>query len=487
MMKTLLTFLLISFMGFALPAMAQQPTNQDATGVGNLEELVSTLESDAKREEFVDNLKTLIDAKEEQEAEKDAEALANLTMMEEVTADIKSRYQEFLAVIGLESSAFGRGAAMAAIVVLAALVAFLWKKFCFFIRDKIIHVQHRFHLRHERLRSYMRWVRYVGYWGIFLVVLYGFAFTWDIPIAEYLGGKELWFGFLSTSSSILVVIAMAVLIWELANGIVEYMLYKADLQGHSTRMKTILPVARSILSIVIGILFFMVLLSEMGLNVMPLLAGAGVMGIAIGFGAQKMVADFLTGFTILLEDLIQVGDVARVAGKAGLVERITMRKIQLRDLDGTVFTVPFSEVGIVENLTKDFSFYLLDVGVAYRENTDEVIGYLREIDEEMRADEAYKDLILEPIEILGVDKFADSAVIIKARIKTLPIKQWAVGREFNRRMKIRFDKEGVEIPFPHTTLYFGEDKKGKAPPAPIEILDKPKAVPAKPKPKTKKK
>ena len=237
-------------------------------------------------------------------------------------------------------------------------------------------------------------------------------------------------------------------------------------------MQTLLPIVRNVLFFVFSILFTLVLLSELGVDIMPLLAGAGVVGIAVGFGAQTMVKDFLTGFIIIMEDLIQVGDVATLGDKTGIIEKITIRKVQMRDLDGTVYTVPFSEISVVSNLTKEYSYYLMDIGIAYREDPDEVIGYLREIDEEMREDENFKDLILEELHILGVDQFGDSAIIIKARIKTLPIKQWDVGREFNRRMKYKFDKHGIEIPFPHQTLYFGEDKKGHAPPAYIKMLDK---------------
>lgn len=151
------------------------------------------------------------------------------------------------------------------------------------------------------------------------------------------------------------------------------------------------------------------------------------------------------------------------------MEKITIRKVQLRDMAGTVYTVPFSEITIVENLTKDFSHYVFDVGIAYRENPDEVIAVLKEIDAEMRQDAEFKDDILDPLEVMGVDKFADSAVMLKARIKTKPIKQWRIGREFNRRMKHAFDKHGIEIPFPHRTQYFGEDRAGSAPPARIEV------------------
>jgi small conductance mechanosensitive channel len=166
-----------------------------------------------------------------------------------------------------------------------------------------------------------------------------------------------------------------------------------------------------------------------------------------------------------------VGDVVKVGTHAGVVERLSLRTIRLRDLAGTVHVVPFSEVTTLENLTKDFSRYVFEVGVAYREDTDEVVAVLNQIGEEMLRDEAYKDLIVQPLEVLGVDSFGDNAVIIKARITTQPVKQWQVGREFNRRMKKRFDELGIEIPFPHRTIYFGEDKSGDAPIARIAMVD----------------
>ncbi|HEY3486919.1 MAG TPA: mechanosensitive ion channel domain-containing protein, partial [Gammaproteobacteria bacterium] len=234
------------------------------------------------------------------------------------------------------------------------------------------------------------------------------------------------------------------------------------------RLRTLLPIARNFLLLILICLFALVILSEVGVDIMPLLAGAGIFGIAIGFGAQTFVKDLLTGFTIIFEDLVQVGDVIRVADRTGLVERITIRKIQLRDLNGIVYTVPFSEINTIENWTKDYSYYVLDIGIAYREDPDKVIACLKEIDESMRADDHYKRLILAPIEILGVDSFAENSIIIKARIKTLPIKQWDVGREFNRRMKRQFDEKGIEMPFPHQVVYFGGDKQGH--PLPLHIL-----------------
>ncbi|WP_413231559.1 mechanosensitive ion channel family protein [Microbulbifer elongatus] len=159
-----------------------------------------------------------------------------------------------------------------------------------------------------------------------------------------------------------------------------------------------------------------------------------------------------------------------VGGPTGIVERITLRKVEMRSLDGTVHTVPFSEISIVDNLTKDFSYYMLEVGVAYRENTDEVISILLDVDRELRESEEYGPSILDPLEVLGVDRFDDSAVVIKARTRTRAHEKWFVGREFNRRMKLAFDERNIEILFPHQTLYFGEAKDGQATSADIRVL-----------------
>lgn len=257
--------------------------------------------------------------------------------------------------------------------------------------------------------------------------------------------------------------------FELANGLIEFNIARWR-RSDNARVNTLLPIARNFINILLFVVLGITLISELGIDVMPLLAGAGVIGFAIGFGAQTVIKDLITGFIIILEDLVQVGDVVTVGERTGLIEKITIRKIQLRTLDGTVITVPFSEIAIVANLTKEFSYYMMDIGIAYRESPDEVIALIHDIGKQLQNDDDYKDLILEPVEVLGVDKFADSAIIIKARIKTLPIKQWQVGREFNRRLKYRFDEAGIEIPFPHQTLYFGQDKQGQSPAANINLV-----------------
>lgn len=199
-----------------------------------------------------------------------------------------------------------------------------------------------------------------------------------------------------------------------------------------------------------------VVLGQLGINLGPILAAAGILGLAVGFGAQTLVQDVISGFFLLVEDQVRVGDVVQIGDKGGLVERITLRLIVLRDVSGNVHYIRNGKVDIVTNMTKDYSRYVFDVGVAYKEDTDRVVEVLREIDASLRGDPEFGKHILEPIEILGVERFDDSAVVIRARTKTRPIQQWAVGREFNRRMKRRFDELGIEIPFPHRTIYWGD-------------------------------
>jgi small conductance mechanosensitive channel len=191
--------------------------------------------------------------------------------------------------------------------------------------------------------------------------------------------------------------------------------------------------------------------------------------LAVGFGAQTLVKDIINGLFILVEDSIAVGDVVTIRGTGGLVEAVNLRTIWLRDLQGSVHIIPNSQVEMITNMTKDYSYYLLDVAVAYREDTDDVIAALQEIDAEMRADAIFAADILAPIEILGVDRFTDSAVVLRARLQTKPIKQWSVGREFNRRMKKLFDARGIEIPFPQRTISWGERKRGGVVPLQLHI------------------
>jgi small conductance mechanosensitive channel len=231
----------------------------------------------------------------------------------------------------------------------------------------------------------------------------------------------------------------------------------------------LLPLARSVVLSLVVVIAALAILSELGVNIAPLLAGAGVIGLAVGFGAQTLVKDIITGAFILFEDTIAVGDYIEVAGCEGTIEALTVRTIKLRDVRGTVHTIPFSSVETVTNYTKDYAYHLAEIGVAYRENTDDVAKVLREIGEELRADPKFSNDIIAPTEIMGLDRFEDSAVVIRARLKTKPGKQWRIKREYNRRVKLRFDELGIEIPFPHTTIFFGEDKEGAAPAAHVVV------------------
>ncbi|HUX43680.1 MAG TPA: mechanosensitive ion channel family protein [Terracidiphilus sp.] len=225
------------------------------------------------------------------------------------------------------------------------------------------------------------------------------------------------------------------------------------------RAATIGGILRKTTAIVIWVFAVIMSLNEAGFNVAPILAGAGILGLAVGFGAQNLVHDVISGIFMLLENQIRVNDVAILNGTGGLVEAIHLRSTVLRGQDGTVHVFRNGSITTLSNMSYGFSYYLFEIGVAYKEDTDHVIDVVRDVADQMMKEEAYASLILEPLEVLGVDKFADSAVIIKARFKTVPIKQWTVGREMNRRMKKKFDEVGIEIPFPHTSIYFGEASK----------------------------
>ena len=233
----------------------------------------------------------------------------------------------------------------------------------------------------------------------------------------------------------------------------------AEVLEREKRANTVTRTLRKLTTVVVMSLAVLISLRELGVDITPILTGAGIAGLAVGFGAQHLVRDIITGFFLILENQVRVGDVAIINGKGGLVEAIRLRTIQLRGQDGTVHVIPNGAITELSNLTKDFSYYVIDVGVAYKENVEDVMEVLREVGAELQQDSAYAGKILAPLEILGVDAFADSAVVIRTRIKTVPLQQWNVGRELRRRIKKAFDAKGVEMPYPHLSLYFGEASK----------------------------
>lgn len=241
----------------------------------------------------------------------------------------------------------------------------------------------------------------------------------------------------------------------------------AEITEQKKRTETLSGLLRLAASTIIISVAILIVLRELGVDIVPILTGAGIAGLAVGFGAQNLVRDMISGFFMILEDQVRVGDVAIINGKGGLVEQIRLRTVVLRGLDGTVHVIANGAITELSNMTKDFSCYVIDVGVAYKEDVDHVMDVLKQIGEELRQDPAYAEKILGPLEIFGVDSFADSAVVIKIRIKTLPIQQWTVGRELRRRIKNTFDAKGIEIPFPHLSVYAGEASK----PLPVQVAE----------------
>ncbi len=225
------------------------------------------------------------------------------------------------------------------------------------------------------------------------------------------------------------------------------------------RVRTLGNILRKATLVTVFIVALIMILREIGMDITPIITGAGIIGIAIGFGAQSLVRDLISGFFIIFENQIRVGDVAVINGTGGLVEEINLRTIVMRDLEGTVHVFPNGTINTISNKSRGWACYVIDVGVAYKESVDKVIEVLKEVGEELYKDEKFRPLILEPLIVLGVDNFGESDVTIKCIIKTQPLKQWEVGRELRRRIKNTFDQKGIEIPFPHVSVYFGEASK----------------------------
>jgi small-conductance mechanosensitive channel len=307
--------------------------------------------------------------------------------------------------------------------------------------------------------------------GTIRVLLYAIATimilqAWGIDSLAWIA-SETGRGVVARVITILLVVLVTIALWEaVAAGIEYYLTGGAAGQptARSARARTLLPLLRRTVSIVLGLIAALIVLSELGINIAPLLAGAGVVGLAIGFGAQTLVKDVITGIFILTEDTVAVGDIVDLGGNGGVVEDISIRTIRLRDTEGIVHVIPFSEVTKIKNMTRGYAQALFDLGISYRENVDEVIEVIKALAAEFRAEPEWNARILDDLEMWGVDQLADSAVVLRFRIKTLPAQQWSVKREFSKRIKQRFDELGIEIPYPHRTIYFGADKQGKAPP-----------------------
>lgn len=274
--------------------------------------------------------------------------------------------------------------------------------------------------------------------------------VWGVPILLWVTAGGLGGRVLQALFTIVVTILLAVVAWEAVNsGIVRHMtnLSNSSQLARAGRVRTLLPLLRTSLMVGLVLIVGMIVLSAVGVNIAPLLAGAGVLGIAIGFGSQKLVQDLITGLFLLLENAMQVGDVVTVGGMTGTVEALTVRTIRLRAMDGSVHLIPFSAVTTVTNQTRDYGYAVLDVSIGLNEEPGPVEKILRDLAAEMQADPAWQSIVLADLDVMGVEKLTDLAWVLRVRIKTQPSSRWAVTRELNRRIKLRFDELAIESPF----------------------------------------
>lgn len=286
----------------------------------------------------------------------------------------------------------------------------------------------------------------------------------------YLGD---WRSLATTVAHVLLILAMAWLAVRLAGRALARLRTHMDQDAsdleRSKRLKTLEQVSRYVIAVTITLVTAMLVLSEIGISIAPILAAAGVLGIAVGFGAQSLVKDYFTGLFLLLENQVRQGDVVEVAGKGGLVEEMTLRYIRLRDYEGTVHYIPNGTIDTVTNRSRSYAYAVIDIGVAYREDIDEVYAVMRQVAGELRADPLMAGKIEEDLEIAGIDQWGDSSVVIRCRFKVRPLEQWDVRRAYLYRLKKAFDAAGIEIPFPHLTVYAGEPKQGQAAPLPVAV------------------
>lgn len=267
-----------------------------------------------------------------------------------------------------------------------------------------------------------------------------------------------------TVVSVLVILLFSFLVWITLVSWIDYRLNIEIGKRPTARETTLLTLLKNAASIVLVIITTMFVLSEIGIDIAPLIASAGVLGLAIGFGAQKMVQDIITGIFIQFENAMNVGDVVTLGGTTGVVEKLTIRSVSLRDVDGTFHIIPFSSVDMVSNYMRDYGNFVCDMGIGYRESVSDAKQAMHDAFDELKADEAVTDNIMGDLQWFGVQSLGDSAVVLRARIKCLPGTQWATGRAYNEICKRIFDERDIEIPFPHQTVYFGVDKQGEAPP-----------------------
>jgi moderate conductance mechanosensitive channel len=275
-------------------------------------------------------------------------------------------------------------------------------------------------------------------------------------------GSLQWHVLLPQAMKIVLVIFMAIIAYRLTRVLISRLLQREiDEEDplvrrlREQRAQTLASLLGNVAAVAVFVVATLTVLDILLDNIGPILASFGILGLAFSFGAQSLVKDVISGTFMLMEGQFGVGDVVKVSDVSGLVEKITLRTTVLRDIEGAVHIVPNGEITRVTNMTKAWSRALLHISVAYKEDVDHVIDVLRDVLGEFAVDPEWAALLLEEPVVPGVESFSDSAVVIRVMAKTLPLKQWDVARELRRRIKKRFDQEGIEIPFPHVTFYWG--------------------------------
>ncbi len=296
----------------------------------------------------------------------------------------------------------------------------------------------------------MRVARLVIFVSAILIILrlWGFNFSdlRDSPV----------YAIFSVLGRIAIILILALAAIELGQLAIRRVFERVALRSRNPRraaqIRTLGPVLSGLTTSIVVIIAAMMALSEVGVEIGPLLAGAGIVGLAVGFGAQTVVKDFLTGLFLIMEDSVSIGDIVMIADFGGVVEEMSLRTIKLRDFDGTVHIFPYSEAQVLHNRSKGFSYAVFDLSIDYSSNIAKALEVMKEVGDSLRKDEEFSSFVLDDIDIVGVDAFADSAIMLKARLKTGPGKQFAVRREYLKRVKAGFDAAGIEIPFPHMKL-----------------------------------
>lgn len=321
----------------------------------------------------------------------------------------------------------------------------------------------------ERVQRAFLVLRVILHTGLALLTIGLILAIWGVSVTGLLT-LPLTRQFLWRVGIIALVVSLLVGFIQASNALTEYLLQPRRIQGGTRqvgrKLRTLAPLIQTVIRAGAVFLATLVVLEQLGIATGPLLAGVGIFGLAVGFASQSLIKDVINGLFILFEDSLSVGDVVTLRSTSGQVEKITLRAVTIRDLSGSVHVIPNSIIDIVTNMTKEYSCYVLDIGVAYGENVDRVIGIMREIDEEMRSDPAYGFDMLEPIEVMGVERFDSAAMIIRARLKTRPIQQGRIGREFNHRLKKVFDERGFPFRIAPST---GEQPQDGAPP-PLNVI-----------------